>query len=145
MLCVCWQKQELETHFLFFFPLLPLFDTFLRETPVQGLKCFLQSPCWDVTRHPRRGKRRAPFCDRVLSLCRKVVMGQPCVTPRLCAPRGDVGSIPGLNAHPGKGPWHPSEGNSHSANGRLEIVSHQALMDLSSPFLSLIIPPLGRY
>lgn len=30
--------------------------------------------------------------------------------------------------------------------GGLEIVSHQALTDLSSPFLSLIIPPLGgRY
>lgn len=40
--------------------------------------------------------------------------------------------------------WHPSKGNSHSVNGGLEIVSHQALMDLSSPFLSLIIPPLGE-
>lgn len=40
---------------------------------------------------------------------------------------------------------HPSEGNSYSADDGLEIVSHQAFMDLSSPFLSLIIPPLGRY
>lgn len=47
-------------------------------------------------------------------------------------------SIPRMKAH-------PPEANSHSASNPLEIVTHQALMDLSSPFLSLIIPPLGRY
>lgn len=43
---------------------------------------------------------------------------------------------------PGFGDGRPS---SHAAASHLEIVAHQALMDLLSPFLPLIIPPLGRY
>lgn len=57
----------------------------------------------------------------------------------------EMWQLPKAKCPPSERAQHPSEGNSHSANGRLEIVSHQALMDLSSPSLSLIIPPLGRY
>jgi len=89
-------------------------------------------------------REELPFCSGVPSLC-WIGAGKAGGDGAAMFHLAETWQHPQAKRTPSEKAPHPSEGNSHSVDGRLEIVSHQALMDLSSPSLSLIIPPLGRY